>query len=223
MNICYIRNSTIDQKNSVETQRKMVVDYCEFHNIVLDDIIVDEGISGSGEKTYKREGYKRITEMIENGKVGKLIVLSISRWGRNMIETYKSIQLMEKHNTHFISLKENVDTSNPMGRFVFSIFNSLYQLELEQISDRTKDTLRIKKENGKVYGTTPYGFDRVGDDLVENKKEKRLIKKMDTLRDKGFSYGRISYYLTKNRHKTKNGGKWTRQNVYKVMKNHIPN
>mgnify|MGYP003680457615 CR=1 FL=1 len=56
MNICYIRNSTIDQKNSVETQRKMVVDYCEFHNIVLDDIIVDEGISGSGEKTYKREG-----------------------------------------------------------------------------------------------------------------------------------------------------------------------
>ena len=223
MNICYIRNSTMDQKNSVETQRKMVVDYCEFYNIVLDKIIVDEGISGSGEKTSKREGYKRITEMIENGEVDKLIVLSISRWGRNMIETYKSIQLMEKHNTHFISLKENVDTSNPMGRFVFSIFNSLYQLELEQISDRTKDTLRIKKENGKVYGTTPYGFDRVGDDLVENKKEKRLIKKMKTLRDKGFSYGRISYYLTKNRHKTKNGGKWTRQNVYKVMKNHIPN
>ena len=46
---------------------------------------------------------------------------------------------------------------------------------------------------------------------------------MNTLKDKGFSYNDISLYLLKNRHKTKSGGKWTRQNVYKVMKNHIVN
>ena len=91
------------------------------------------------------------------------------------------------------------------------------------IRERTKDTLKYKKENNLVYSKTPYGFDRDGDRLIENPKEKRLIKKMNTLKDKGFSYNDISLYLLKNRHKTKSGGKWTRQNVYKVMKNHIVN
>ena len=46
---------------------------------------------------------------------------------------------------------------------------------------------------------------------------------MNTLKGKGFSYNDISLYLLKNRHKTKSGGKWTRQNVYKIMKNHTVN
>ena len=221
MNIGYVRNSTLKQENSVETQRQLIDNYCSLNNIKIDKVIVDEGISGSGEKVTLREGYNSILGMIEDGLVDNLIVISISRWGRNTIDTYKSIELMEKNNTNFISLKENIDTTTPYGRFVFSIFNSLYQMELELIRERTKETLRIKKENNKVYGNTPYGFDRNGDDLIENPKEKRLLKKMNTLKGKGFSYGDISLYLLKNRHKTKSGGKWTRQNVYKVMKNHI--
>ena len=94
-------------------------------------------------------------------------------------------------------------------------------MELELIRDRVRDTLKVKKDNGKVYSPTPFGFDRVGDDLVENKKEKRLLRKMFRLKDKGFSYGDISKYLTKNRHKTKSGGKWSRQNVYSIMKKFI--
>ena len=91
------------------------------------------------------------------------------------------------------------------------------------ISERTKDTLRVKKENNKVYGNTPFGYDRNGEDLTVNPKEQRLIRKMSRLKEQGFSYNDISLYLLKNRHKTKSGGKWTRQNVYKIMKNHIPN
>ena len=43
------------------------------------------------------------------------------------------------------------------------------------------------------------------------------------LKENGFSYGDVSKYLTKNRHKTKNGGKWTRQNVYSVLKTYVKN
>ena len=45
-------------------------------------------------------------------------------------------------------------------------------MELELIKDRVKDTLKMKKENGKVYSKVPYGYDRIGDELIENKKEK---------------------------------------------------
>ena len=222
-NIGYIRNSRLTQENSVETQTKLITDFCKTNNITLDEIIVDEGISGSGEKTDKRDGYNSVLNMIKDGELDTLVVISISRWGRNLGEIYNSVQLMEKKGVKFLSIKENVDTSSIYGRFTLSLLGSLYEMELELIKERVRDTLRVKKENGKVYSPTPFGFDRNGDDLVENKKEKRLLRKMLRLKENGFSYGDVSKYLTKNRHKTKSGGKWTRQNVYSVMKTFLNN
>ena len=223
MNIGYIRNSRLIQENSVKTQNTLINDFCKTHNIKLDKIVVDEGISGSGDKTDKRGGYNSVMDMIGEGKVNTLVVISISRWGRNLGEIYKSVQLMEKENVKFLSIKENIDTSSPYGRFTINLLSSLYEMELELIRDRTKDTLKVKKESGKVYSPTPFGFDRVGNDLVENKKEKRLLRKMLRLKNGGMSYGDVSKYLIKNRHKNKSGGKWTRENVYSVMKTHIKN
>ena len=60
-NIGYIRNSRLTQENSVDTQTKLITDFCKTNNITLDEIIVDEGISGSGEKTDLRV-QKRVSE-----------------------------------------------------------------------------------------------------------------------------------------------------------------
>ena len=223
MKIGYIRNSRITQENSVGVQKKLINDFCENNKIKLDKIVVDEGISGSGEKTNKRDGYNSVMEMIENGEVNNLIVISISRWGRNLGEIYKSVELMTKKDVNFFSIKENIDTSSPYGRFTINLLSSLYEMELELVRERVKDTLRVKKENNKVYSKVPYGFDRDGDDLIENKKEKRLLNKMFRLKNNGLSYGKICDYLKRNRHKTKSGGKWTRENVYSVMKTFIKN
>jgi site-specific DNA recombinase len=222
-NIGYIRNSRLIQGSSLETQQTLITDFCKTHDIKLDEIIVDEGISGSGDKTDKRDGYNSVMSMIDNGEVNTLVCISISRWGRNLGEIYKSVQLMETKGVKFLSIKENIDTSSPYGRFTINLLSSLYEMELELIRDRTKDTLKVKKENGKVYSPTPFGFDRVGNDLIENKKEKRLLRKMLRLKENGKSYGDVSKYLTKNRHKTKSGGKWTRENVYSVLKTFMNN
>ena len=223
MKIGYIRNSRITQENSVGVQKKLINDFCENNKIKLDKIVVDEGISGSGEKTNKRDGYNSVMEMIENGEVNNLIVISISRWGRNLGEIYKSVELMTKKDVNFFSIKENIDTSSPYGRFTINLLSSLYEMELELIRERTKDTLKVKKENGKVYSKTPFGYDRVGNDLVENKKEKRLLRKMLKLKNGGLSYGDVSKYLKKNRHKTKSGKGWSRENVYSVLKTFMNN
>ena len=221
-NIGYIRNSRLTQENSVETQKTLITDFCIIHEIKLDEFIVDEGISGSGEKTDKRDGYNSVMKMIEDGEVENLIIVSISRWSRNLGLLYNSVKLMDKMGTSFHSIKERIDNS-VYGRFTLSLLGSLYEMELELCRERVKDTLRVKRENNKVYSPTPYGFDRVGDDLVENKKEKRLLRKMLRLKENGNSYGDVSKYLIKNRHKTKSNGKWTRENVYSVMKTFIKN
>lgn len=221
--IGYIRNSRLVQENSVETQKKLINDFCNTHQIKLDEIIVDEGISGSGDKTNKRDGYQSVMDMINNDELDTLIVVSISRWGRNLGEIYNSVNLMTEKGVKFLSIKENIDTSSVYGRFTINLLSSLFEMELELCKERVRDTLMVKRNNNKVYSPTPFGFDRVKDDLVENPKEKRLLRKLIKLKEEGFSYGDLSKYLTKNRHKTKSGGKWTRENVYSVMKTYIKN
>ena len=223
MKIGYIRNSRITQENSVEVQNKLINDFCENNKSTLDKIVVDECISCSGEKTKLRDGYNSIIEMIHNQEIDTLVVISISRWGRNLGEIYKSVQLMETKGVKFLSIKENIDTSTPYGRFTINLLSSLYEMELELIKDRVKDTLKVKKENGKVYSPTPYGFDRIGDDLIENPKELKLMKKLIRLRSKGTSYGEITNYLNRNRYKTKSGTKFSKGNVYQIINSRICN
>lgn len=220
MNILYLRNSRLTQENSIETQTKMMTDYCNLHDIQVDEIVVDEGISGSIEKINHRLEYQKIIKRIKNNEIDKLIVMSISRWCRNLGETYKSVKLMNETNTKFISLKENIDTSTHFGIFTLNILSSLYEMELEICKERVRDTLQVKKENNKRYCKSVFGFDVVGDDLVENMKEKRLLNKMIKLRKTGYSFGDIQKYLKRNRHKTKSNCNWTRENVYSVLKTH---
>ena len=50
-------------------------------------------------------------------------------------------------------------------------------MELELCRDRVKDTLMVKKQNNTVYYSSPSGFNIDGDDVVENQKGKRLLKR----------------------------------------------
>ena len=214
--IGYIRTSTDRQDNSIKLQNHQITDYCEKNNLVLDDLIVDEGLSGKDIK--KRNGYNQIMEMIENGEVGTLIVLSLSRWGRNLKQNYESIEVMIQKDTNFVSLKEQVDLSNPMGRFMVNVMSSLYQMEREMISDRVKDILKDKKKNGMVYGKVPYGFDSLDDVLIPNKKEQKTLNKIGSLKKKGMSLQKISDFLNRNNHQKRNGKEWSRYDVFHILK-----
>ena len=216
MNIFYGRCSTLKQKNSISVQMDLVSNYCSTNDMVLDKIIIDDGVSG---KTQNRDGIKELMDLVKQNKVDNLIVLSLSRFGRSFIDNYKRIEIMKKHKTNFISLKENINLNEPIGVFIFQIFSSIYQLEISQLSQRTSDTLQTKKRKGKVYsGSIMYGFDRDGDRLVKNPYEQKVLRKMNKLRSKGESYLFVSRFLNRNNHTTKTGKKFTKENVYSLLK-----
>ena len=214
--IGYIRTSTNLQSNSVEMQKHKIKDYCEMNNLILDELILDEGLSGKDIKN--RKGFNSVIEMIENKELDTLIVLSLSRMGRNLSQNYKIIDKMKKNKINLISLKENIDLSNAMGRFFVNIMNSLYEMERDMISERVTDVLKDKKRNGKVYGKVPYGYDRSGVSLVRNVKEQKTLKKIYSLISKGNSYAKVSEFLNRNKHTKKNGTKFNRSDVFYIVK-----
>jgi len=222
ISIGYVRNSRITQENSISTQKSLIKEYSKNNGIKLDRIMIDEGISGSGEKIKDRDSYLSLMDMVGDGMVDNLIVLSISRFGRNLGEIYKSVELMDKMGTKFHSVKENIDDS-VYGRFVLNLLGSLYEMELSILKERTRDTLKVKKENNKVYTKSVYGFDRVEgtDDLIKNEKENKMIRKMLRLKDSGRSYGEIVNYLNRNKYRNKSGNKFTRGNIYGILNRRI--
>ena len=175
--ISYLRCSTTHQleTHSISHQRLKIDLYCKFHNLHLVEEIVDEGVSG---KSTKREGYIKLMDMVKNKECDGVVVYSLSRFSRCVLDTLTSIQLMNDNGITFHSLSENIDTSSPNGRFFLTILSSLSQLERELTSSRVKDTLHGLKMTNKPYSNDMYGFDKLDGSLVENDTEQKMIKKI---------------------------------------------
>ena len=171
MKIGYIRVSTDSQENSVITQREMIENYSNLKGIEIDKYFIDFGISGKN--TIKREKYLELMDLVKDGKIDTIVTTSLSRWSRNTLDLLKSVEVLKKHKVSFEVIKEQVSLSTPMGNFFVSILGSIYQLEREMTSERTKDVIKNKKMNGKVYSRVPYGYDSKDGMLVENPLEQR--------------------------------------------------
>jgi site-specific DNA recombinase len=204
--VSYLRCSTSYQLDghSIDNQRLKIKQYCELHNLIISEEIVDEGVSG---KSTKRDGYLRLMEIIESDGCDGVIVYSLSRFSRNTMDTLSAIERMNQRGITFHSLSESIDTSSPNGRFFLTILSSLSQLEREITSLRVKDVLKGLKITNKPYSNDLYGYDKVDGNLVENPSEMKMIRKVQRLHKLGYSYCEIAKYLNDKGYKTKRGGK----------------
>jgi hypothetical protein len=58
----------------------------------------------------------------------------------------------------------------------------------------------------------------VNGQLLPHKSEQGVIAKLRDLRQAGMSYGKLAHWLNENGVKTKNGAKWDRPTVFKILK-----
>lgn len=145
MKVGYIRCSTADQ--NLARQRKMMED----HNV---EEIFPENASA---KDTDRTEFKKMMAFIRAGDV--LYVESISRIARNTKDLLNIVSELNEKGVEFISLKENINTQTPQGRFVLTIFGALAELERESILERQREGIEIAKAQGKYHGRKPINLD----------------------------------------------------------------
>src|SRR5262245_63351146 len=83
-------------------------------------------------------------------------------------------------------IQENVNTRSPMGRFIFTLFSALAQLEREQIAERTSSAMLKHQARGRRMTRAdrcPYGWrpdpcdpDRLVEDAVEQATIRRILE-----------------------------------------------
>ena len=105
-NVGYIRVSTDQQENSVLSQKEMIDNYSKLNGMKVDDYFIDFGISGK--ETTKRDKYLELMNLVKVGKINTIITTSLSRWSRNTLDLLNSIEIIKRHDTDLIVIKENI-------------------------------------------------------------------------------------------------------------------
>lgn len=143
----YVRVST-EQQNE-ERQLKLAREL----NIDNEFIFIDKQ---SGKDTERKE-LKRMLEYCRKGDI--IYCESISRIARNTKDLLNIIEHLNQKQVEFISLKENIDTTTPQGKFTLTIFGALAELERECILQRQAEGIAVAKEQGKYKGRKPKEID----------------------------------------------------------------
>ncbi len=205
---------------SLENQVERCKNYASIHQFTNVIVLSDEGISG---KNSNRPGFQKLLDMISKNEIENVIVYSLSRFARNIIDTVNTIQLMNKKEISFHSITESIDTSTAVGRYFLFTLSALAQLEREQISERTISVLQHKKKQGLRIGQIPFGYNLSSDGktLLKNKSEQKTLKMIIELKEKdNKSYSEIVKELIERKRVNKSGKvSWYKSRIIKLYQN----
>lgn len=216
--IGYVRVSSEISKtkgNSINNQINKINDFCNLNDYELVDVLKDEGKSGM--EFSKRDGYLELINRCKTENINGVVVYCLSRLGRRMKDIIDVMELFNKNDIEFYSVKENINNKDIMGKLMMNILMSFNEFEVDNIRERIIDVKRNNKENGLVYGKLMFGKDKNGKFLIDNISEMKVVSYMKGLRSKGWSYFRISDRLNEKGIVSKSGGKWYGMSVSNVL------
>lgn len=231
----YSRKSKFTEKgDSVENQVIMCKEFIEKNFKDIESILVyeDEGFSG---KDINRPQFQRLIKDAKAKKFNVVVCYRLDRFSRNVADFSTSINLLLSQGIDFISIREQFDTTTPMGRAMMNIAAVFAQLERETIAERIKDNmLELAKTGRWLGGTPPLGYK--SEPILyktEDGKSKKMYKlsivpeEIETvkliynlyLEKRGFNT--VATYLCKNHFKGKNGGEFSRATVEQIVINPV--
>ncbi len=219
---CRVSTDTDQQLQSYETQ----VTYYENHikanpNWEFMGIYADSGISGTNTK-YRVE-FNRMIEDAMAGRFDMIITKSISRFSRNTLDTLKHVRLLKDKGVAVFFEKENIDTLDTKGEVLLTILSSLAQEESNNLSQVSRWGIVRRFQQGKirVNSTRFLGYDKnENGELVVNKKEAKVVKRIFNDYLNGLSWYKIAEGLEKDRIRTATGKrKWHNSVVKNILEN----
>ena len=233
----YSRKSKYTGKGeSIENQIELCREYIKIHfgTDAIKRIVIyeDEGFSGGN---LNRPDFKRMMTDASNKRIESIIVYRLDRISRNISDFSMLINKLNSMNISFISIKEQFDTSTPMGRAMMYISSVFSQLERETIAERIKDNMfELSKTGVWLGGVTPTGYKSKRIDkalqsgniksfymLEEIPSEVKTVKLIFDLYLRLNSLAATENVLKEFNVKTKNNKYFTRFSIKAILKNPV--
>ena len=171
MRVKYNRVSSLSQ-----TGERFKADENGYDQVILDKV--------SGSVPFKdREGGKEITKLVENQKLKELVLEELSRCGRNTGDVITTLEWLDKNEVNVIVRNIGLESRpngkrNPVWKMITSVMSSLYEMELENIKERTHYGRLMYVRNGGKLGR-PKGSSENERKFLEKPSSKEILKYLD--------------------------------------------
>lgn len=232
----YSRKSKFTGKGeSIENQIQLCKEYAasQLKNNDIEFLIYeDEGFSGGN---TNRPEFQKLMDDAKLKKFDVLICYRLDRISRNVSDFSSTLEALQKYDIDFISIREQFDTSTPMGRAMIYIASVFAQLERETIAERIRDNmLELSKTGRWLGGTAPIGYNAdpityFDADMNERKmvklkqvpKELNIVKLLYKKYLELKSLSKVETYALQNSIKTKRGSDFTKNNIRIILTNPV--
>lgn len=225
----YVRKSNYSEKSdSTKLQYEMGVEYCK-KNYPGADVICfeDDGFSGSN---TQRPSFTQMMEGVRNGMFNIVMCYKIDRISRSVNDFSKFFDTLTEYSVSFVSVKEQLDTSSPMGRAMMYFCSVFAQMEREVITERTADACLNLSQSGRwAGGKPPVGYRAVPVQsggkthkmLEINEEEAEYVRKIASdFMEKG-CLNAVEAYYKKNKIRSINGNYMSSTQIWHILRNPI--
>lgn len=246
--LAYLRVSTLDQPDSLKTQRDTLLREAAHRGtpIADADVFQDEGVSGAT-PFLERPGVQALMARAVGTGCRTLYVAKVDRAFRDMADAAFTIKalLAQKWDIYFLDFfGEKVNPRTAMGKLMLNMAVMAAEFERMRLAERIRESAKARKARGELAGNVPYGADRVpsptrkvkpqpgaegadrlaryGDaafDLAPNALEQQVLARLRTGDLSTVSDNEASRRLNREGIPAKKGGQWFGATVRAVKRN----
>ena len=145
----YARVSTGHNGQDPTMQTRELEEYCRRRGWELAGCYVDNGVSGSKES---RPELDRLMADAHRRRFDAVAVWKFDRFARSVSHLLRALETFKALGIDFVSLSEQVDTSTPTGKMVFTVLGAVAELERSLIAERVRAGIRNARAKGKKLG-----------------------------------------------------------------------
>lgn len=233
----YSRKSVYTGKGeSIENQIEMCKQYIhsKFSDVADTDITVyeDEGFSA---KNTDRPQFQQMLRDIKLKKPDFVVCYRLDRISRNVSDFSSLIEDLNDRSISFVCIKEEFDTSKPMGKAMMYIASVFAQLERETIAERVRDNMLMLARTGRwLGGTTPTGYtsEKQQEIIIDGKVKTSCklkdnpdeLRAVDMIFEKFLelrSVSGVSKYLIKQGIKSRSGKYYSLPGIKEILQNPV--
>ena len=167
----YGRVSTIGKGQDVDLQLRDLRSYAQARGWKIFKEYIDNGVSGRKDKC---PALNQLMNDARKKRFDAVLVWRFDRFARSTKHLVTSLDEFNHLGIDFISFMENMDTSSPMGKAMFTITSAIAELEADLIRERVRVGLANAKAKGAKLGRPSPKFDE--EELVRLRESGETIR-----------------------------------------------
>jgi site-specific DNA recombinase len=205
--------------NSLDAQRETCVRYIQTQPgwTVLDETYEDGGFTG---KNTDRPAFQRLLADVDAGKIDVIVVYKLDRFSRSLLDFLKLQEELDKRGCGVVSVTQNFNTADAMGRLILNVLMSFAQFEREMTAERIRDKVAAARRKGKwTGGVVPFGFEVRDKRLVMNELEAATVRAAFELFVEHEQLSVAARLLTERALPGRRQIKWTKVAVRRLVRN----